>query len=306
MLVDFVTFYGVTLNYAHATVHVMLYAVRFMHVAEDRPDPLREAPTLTMAMKGLRRIQGAGQRKIPGSIDIVRSAVETLDLATWDGLITAAAISAMYVFLLRSGEALRKGTEPDAEKCLRVESLRLAAGGELVSFDDAGRADEMILIIGKSKADQDGQGSVHNAFETDDPLCPVKLIRRACEMRPSHFARGTNFLFTRSDGKVVPRDTVAGLLRQGARHLGINPEAVSVISLRSGGASAMWHAGCSVEEIKRRGRWASDCWKGYIWEGRERNRDLAARMLTSSFTLMASLARYERQERERVRGAQEK
>jgi len=159
----------------------------------------------------------------------------------------------------------------------------------------------MILIVGKSKADQDGQGSVHNAFEADDALCPVKLLRRACEMRPSHFARGSNFLFTRSDGRVVSSDAVAGLLRRGAQNLGINPEAVSVISLRAGGASAMWHAGCSVEEIKRRGRWASDCWRGYIWEGRERNRDLATRMLASSFTLMASLARYERQERERDR-----
>ena len=119
-------------------------------------------------------------------------------------------------------------------------------------------------------------------------------------MRPEHFARGTNFLFKLSDGSVLGKDRVIGLLRQGARELGVPAEAVAAISLRSGGASAMWHAGCTIDEIKRRGRWASDCWRTYVWEGRERSRDLGTTMLASTFTLMASLERYERQARERA------
>ena len=69
---------------------------------------------------------------------------------------------------------------------------------------------------------------------------------------------------------------------------------LSVISLRSGGTSAMFHEGYSAEEIKRRGRWRSECWRTYVWTSRERNHELAGKMLSSSFSLLASLARYER------------
>jgi hypothetical protein len=56
----------------------------------------------------------------------------------------------------------------------------------------------------------------------------------------------------------------------------------------------MFHEGYSAEEIKRRGRWRSECWRIYVWASRERNRELAGKMLASSFTLLASLARFER------------
>jgi len=303
-LISFVTYYGLILGYAFATVHVMLYSVRFAHVAECYPDPLKDTPLLTTAMKGLKRIQGGPQQKIPASMDLVTSAVSRLNLSVWDDLITATAILTMYTFLLRSGEALRKGRDPDQEKCLRVESVRLAGGGRLAEGDEVQRADEMILVIGRSKADQDGKGSVLKLFASDHPLCPVGLLKKAYAMRPRHFSRSSNFLFETDDGTVVRKDRVVDLLRQGAHSLGLPREALSAISLRSGGASAMWHAGCSIDEIKRRGRWASDCWRTYVWEGRERRRDLGASMLSSTFTLMASLARYERQARERAERAE--
>jgi len=56
----------------------------------------------------------------------------------------------------------------------------------------------------------------------------------------------------------------------------------------------MFHEGFSAEEIKRRGRWLSECWHTYVWVSRERGRELAGKMLSSSFSLLASLARYER------------
>ena len=76
--------------------------------------------------------------------------------------------------------------------------------------------------------------------------------------------------------------------------LGYPAGALSAISLRAGGATAMWSLGVAVERIKRRGRWHSECWRNYVWASRERNRELAGKMLASSFTLLASLARFER------------
>ena len=57
--------------------------------------------------------------------------------------------------------------------------------------------------------------------------------------------------------------------RQAAQQLNIPAPMVSTHSLRAGGAMAMWAAGYSVEEIQRRGRWVSQCFRIYIWEGRE-------------------------------------
>ena len=50
----------------------------------------------------------------------------------------------------------------------------------------------------------------------------------------------------------------------------------------------------SVAQIQRRGRWATECWRAYVWEGRERARDWVGRMMSSTFSLMASLAHYKR------------
>jgi hypothetical protein len=98
----------------------------------------------------------------------------------------------------------------------------------------------------------------------------------------------------KSNGRVLSRDEVAARLRRAGGRLGFPEGSLSVISLRSGGASAMFHEGYSAEEIKRRGRWRSECWRTYVWTSRERNHELAGKMLSSSFSLLASLARYER------------
>jgi hypothetical protein len=67
-----------------------------------------------------------------------------------------------------------------------------------------------------------------------------------------------------------------------------------VISLRAGGATAMWEAKFSVDEIKRRGRWASNAFQAYVWEGRSKARNVTKSMLGSKFSLMASMAYYNR------------
>jgi len=157
------------------------------------------------------------------------------------------------------------------------------------------KADEVILMFGKSKADQEGQGSIHNAFESPrEGLCVVGLLKKAYQMRPKHFEDGDRYLFELLDGRVLHRDVVERKLRKAAQELGMTPGALGIISLRAGGASALWNMGTTVEAIKRRGRWASDSWKAYVWEGREKSRELAAQMMKSSFSMLASLARYAR------------
>ena len=152
----------------------------------------------------------------------------------------------------------------------------------------------MVLMQGRSKTDPNGQVCVANDSAAEDELCLVALLKRLHRQRPNHFADLERFFFTLSNGQVLHRERIAALLRLAADASDTPRESVAAILLRSGGASVMWDAGYAAEVIKRRGRWASDCYRMYVWEGRDRARDLAKRMPGSKFSLMASLAAYRR------------
>ena len=140
---------------------------------------------------------------------------------------------------------------------------------------DYGRAEEFVLLQGKSKADQQAKGHVANTFRTGHPLCPVSLFQRAAWLNPAHFAAVVRYLHSKENGKVLSQDEIAKHLRSAGERCGVPRAALSVSSLRSGGASAMFHEGYPAEEIKRRGRWASECWHTYVWTSREHNQELA-------------------------------
>ncbi len=59
---------------------------------------------------------------------------------------------------------------------------------------------------------------------------------------------------------------------------------VKYTSLRFGGASALWAAFGDSGLVKRWGRWASDCFHGYLWDSREGSRGVAAAMTTADLT----------------------
>jgi hypothetical protein len=294
-LLQFVAHKAMVALYAHGTIHVMIYAVRRKHLLARYPDPLSEALLVKVAMKGIWRLQGGPLRKIPCSMDMIRWIADRLDWENWEEFAVVLALVLMFVFLLRSREALRKDTDPDPKQCVRVLNVVFFREGTEVTGEAIQTADEVVLMQGASKTDPNGQGSVANAFEAPgNELCLLSLLKRAQRMNPKLFASPDSFLLTRSDGRVLHRDVVAKHLSEAAVAKGAPQGAASVISMRSGGASAMWDAGMSSEEIKRRGRWSSDCYQIYIWPGHDRGRDVASKMLGSTFSLMASLAAYRR------------
>ena len=296
-LVLFVAHKAMVSLYAHGTIHVMLYALRRKHLLARYPDPLEDKLLVKMAMKGIWRLQGGPLRKIPCSMGMLNWLADQLDWNNWDEFVVLLAAVFMFLFLLRSREALRKGPEPDAKQCVRLLNVIFFRKGSEVTGEAIQSADEVVLMQGESKTDPNGQGSVANHFEAPgERLCVVALLKRAHSMNPALFAKPDNFLFTMSDGRVLHRDVMAKHLSASAVAAGAPPRAAAVISLRSGGATAMWDADMPSEEIKQRGRWTSDCYQIYIWPGHDRSRNVAARMLASRFSLMASLAAYRRHE----------
>ena len=92
-------------------------------------------------------------------------------------------------------------------------------------------------------------------------------------------------LFRRARGGPVLASQVRTLLERAALAVGLPPDRMGTHSLRIGGASALLHAGESIETIKRMGRWVSDSFQRYLWESNEDTRDLATRMVQDTSTL---------------------
>jgi hypothetical protein len=115
----FVAYYGGILGYAASAVRVIPLSVRREHLMNRSRNPLARALLVEQALKELKRLQGGSRRKIPATAPLVRHAIPLLELDTWDGLITALALVFMFLFLLRSREALRKGASPDPQQCAR-------------------------------------------------------------------------------------------------------------------------------------------------------------------------------------------
>ena len=148
--------------------------------------------------------------------------------------------------------------------------------------------DELIVFHEFSKNDFMGQGTDNNIKRCNDVrLCIPSLINKLRVMKPSAFEEQNRdkFVFTMSDGKVLPKVVVERLLREAALRMGMDPRILASHSLRAGGCTAMFNAKYADHEIQRRGRWVSSCWKIYAWSGRKRDSDVADRMASSDSNL---------------------
>ena len=295
-LCAFIAWRGLVCNMAHSTIHVTLHAIRRHHVESGFPDPLEDRRMVALTMAGLLRVQGGPIRKVPISMPVIRRLAGYLDGNVWDHLVFMTAIITMFLFLLRSGEALRSKAIPDGQKCLRSSMLVFRRNQVALAWTQILEADEVVLMMGKSKTDPLGQGSVANVFqEVGDPLCLLSLLKRMFRLNPTHFnPAASRFLFLMSNNKVLRAGFVTRLLRRVAQEVGLPKKSLSVISLRSGGASAMWDAGFSAEEIKMRGRWSSDCWKRYVWGGQNPALSVAEKLLGSTYVPLAAIRRVQR------------
>jgi len=298
-LIKFYSYFGVVIGYAYATLHTWLHGIQHAHILAGAGDPLDKKLRLRMVRKGLKRrdkrMRG-NTRKLAATIDLLLEVIENggLDFSSWDDTVLVTAMLFGFFKLRRSGEFMRKAEEPDADKCVRVGDCTLAKDGEKVEVpgSEVEGADELIAVQRRSKVDQEGNGVATNTFvASDERLCVVTWFKKLAAMNPAHFSNPTNFLFTMSDGKVLSRDRMSKALKAGARRMGIPEADIDVISLRSGGASAMFEAKFPIVDIQRRGRWASDCWKIYVQEGRGRAKDVADRMAKTRITILGRIAR---------------
>jgi hypothetical protein len=293
-LIRFYSYFGVVCEYAYSTVHGWLHGIQHAHILHGLGDPLAGKLRLRLVRKGLKRLEQRRRgptRKLAATAELLHEVIENggLNIMTWNDSVLITAILFGFFKLRRSSEFLRKGVQPDNDKCVRVGDCVLAREGQILGMSDSRttEADELIATQRRSKVDQEGRGTVTNTFLSGDRrLCVVTWFKHLLKLNPTHFQDPLRFLFTLSDGRVLSRDAVSEALKAATRRLGMKEADIDVISLRAGGASTMYHAGFTVEEIQRRGRWASDCWKVYVHEGRTKARNVAARMVATKLTLL--------------------
>ena len=99
----FVAHKGSVMGYAYNSVHVMLYAMRHITTMERQNGPM-----LATALKDLKRICGGPWSKIAATPEPLMLLAEDLNSGDCDGPSLALAVSVVFVFLLRSREALTR------------------------------------------------------------------------------------------------------------------------------------------------------------------------------------------------------
>jgi len=124
-LCEFVSHRAAIDGIRHSTIKVSLFALRRLHVEQGLPSPV-SGVRLRMTLEGIKRSQGRTQQKAPVTMAIIRKVASRLDLSAWDDLVQVTAIVTMFMFLLRSGEALKTGKDQDMQKCLKVNNKRSA------------------------------------------------------------------------------------------------------------------------------------------------------------------------------------
>ncbi len=109
----------------------------------------------------------------------------------------------------------------------------------------------------------------------------MEMLSRMQERFPERFQGGGEEeepLFRKADGSELLRSEVQDVIQAVAAEFGASTERYATHSLRIGGASALLHAGFSIEVIQRWGRWASSAFQSYLWESSEDARGVAAKM----------------------------
>ena len=166
-------------------------------------------------------------------------------------------------------------------------------GRHLTDHEPIDDADEVVVFQRGAKADQYNVGSVRNHFKVvgpGDDLCPVRTMVEVMKINPRRRTVERHLpLFRWCDGKPMTRDQVRVMLSNAAQEVGYPVGSTSIHSLRSGGASALYESsGGNTNLVKRMGRWASDCFEGYLWETRTIFRGLAQGMVNSTWDLHAA------------------
>ena len=135
---------------------------------------------------------------------------------------------------------------------------------------------KLTIYIYQSKTDQSQRGCFRTLVETGDDICPVL----------STIAYLNSFDWDcESDDKLLSDDLerrLRSVIKRIASPNGLEPSRFSTHSLRSGGATALYVRGVSLDHIRRFGRWASDTFRRYLYRDNQVFKYVGSAMVTAT------------------------
>ena len=268
LLTDYVMYEYAGHGNKHGTILQKLSSIRYFNIDLGYGNPLGNCPSLDRIMKGIRRECGAVSRKLPVTSDMLRRIVEKADFTQLRTRAVVTSIVTAFIFLLRCSEYSSEADGSLGKHAIRRFHVVFKRNGIVTTNPMI--ADQVEMTIPSSKTDQQGQGHTRTHYKTDGPLCPVRLLAEwMCYTNAYDMPSGAPlFSFLNPDIKEpivqsVTRSRVTKVLKAAATELGYPPAAISTHSCRSGGATALIHAGVHPTVVQCMGRWCSDIYRIY-------------------------------------------
>ena len=267
-------------NLRHSTIKNYLAAVRQLHLAGGKPDPIiHEMARLQQVLRGVKRIQAkAGMRerpRLPISPELLLKLRSVwLGGSTTDRdqkMLWAASVLCFFGFM-RSGE-ITVPSEESYEECSHLSVLD-------VTVDNVSCPSMLRVHLKASKTDPFRAGIDIFVGRAVGPLCPVSAVLDYMVARgPSP---GQLFIF--QDGRHLTRTLFVARVREALSATGVNSGLYSGHSFRSGAATTAAARGIGDATIQLLGRWRSDAYKAYIKTPRHALAGISARLVVPAST----------------------
>ena len=270
-IIGYITFLARSLK--PSSIGSYLNVIRLLHLDAGLSNPLEGNFAATNLKKGITRELGSPPRQmLPMSCEMMMAILKSMCfLLPEDNAFWAICTTGFFGFL-------RKST------LLPVTSVNPGDGYILFSDVVWDANDCFVIHVRKTKTIQCSERILKLPFVSCDasPLCPLKAMKNLLNCSPrepnlSLFAyndrRGTHF---------YTHHTFVERLRGILSSCGYDVANISGHSFRRGGASLAFALGMSVFEIKKRGDWASDAVKEYIFVSDEQYKYMARSLVKGS------------------------
>ena len=268
LITDYVIYEYAGHGNKHGTIKQKLAAIRYFNIDLGYGNPREDCPSLDRIMKGIRRECGAVNRNLPVTSEMLTHIADRADLshlrtrAVVTGTVTA------FMLLLRCSEYASEGDATMGKHVIKRYHVVFKRKGIVTANPLI--ADQVEMAIPSSKTDQLGQGHTRTHYRTEGALCPVRLLAEWVNSTSEMPSGGCLFSCVNPDS--TGHDTqnvtrahhgVTKVLKAAATDLAYPASGVSTHSCRSGGATALIHAGVHPTAVQCMGRWCSDIYQIY-------------------------------------------
>jgi integrase len=247
------------------TLSLHLTAISNWHCYQHLPDPTQTAQ-IRKLLKGIYRSHGKPKRKAkalhPEHIDKMVTYLHKQN--NLKALRDSALVQLAYFGAFRRSELI----------AITVEHLRFETQG-------------LLVLIPRSKTDQDGEGKIRALPYGKKTVCPVNAVKKWLEA--SQITHGAIFRAINRWDILQPKplhpDSVNTIIKALARLCGFDfITRLSSHSLRRGFATSAANVGADFEWIKRQGGWKNDSTvREYIEEGQLFDKNAASKLIATAF-----------------------